>query len=97
MALLALLVVFIPRPERSEAGRQSQGSLWSESGYGFKYILQRPSLLGLQLVFFGINFTSTFVWVLMAPMILARIREVETRLPDHDAARAAEAVPAPAG
>jgi len=72
VALLALLVVFIPQPERSEAGRQGQGSLWSESGYGFKYILQRPSLLGLQLVFFGINFTSTFTWVLMAPMILAR-------------------------
>jgi len=33
----------------------------------------------------------------MAPMILARIREVETRLPDHDAPRAAEAVPAAAG
>ena len=72
VALLALLVVFIPQPERSEAGRLGQGSLWSESGYGFKYILQRPSLLGLQLVFFGINFTSTFTWVLMAPMILAR-------------------------
>jgi MFS family permease len=72
VALLALLVAFIPQPERTEAGRLGQGSLWSESGYGFKYILQRPSLLGLQLVFFGINFTSTFVWVLLAPMILAR-------------------------
>src|SRR3972149_6191475 len=72
VALLALLVVFIPQPERSEAGRQGQGGLWSESGYGFKYILQRPSLFGVQLVFFGINFTSTFTWVLMAPLVLAR-------------------------
>src|SRR3990172_5318866 len=46
-------------------------------------------VLGLQLVFFGTNLPSTFVWVRMAPMILSRIREVETLLPDHDAARAA--------
>ncbi len=72
VAVLALLLVVIPQPERTEAGRLGQGSLWSESVYGFSYILQRPSLLALQLIFFGINFTSTFVWVLMAPMILAR-------------------------
>lgn len=72
VAVSALLVVFIPQPERSEAGRLGQGSLWSESACGFRYILRRPSLLWLQLIFFGINFTSTFTWVLMAPMILAR-------------------------
>jgi DHA3 family macrolide efflux protein-like MFS transporter len=43
-----------------------------EALYGFKFILKRPSLLGLQLVFFAGNFLGTFMWTLMAPTILAR-------------------------
>lgn len=71
-AIAALLVVFIPQPEETESGREGRGSLWSESGYGFRYIFRRPSLLGLQLVFFAINFIATFSMTLMAPMVLAR-------------------------
>jgi predicted MFS family arabinose efflux permease len=56
----------------TEAGREGKGSLWQESLYGFRYILQRPSLLGLQLVFFGSNLTSAFAFTVMAPMILAQ-------------------------
>ncbi len=72
IAVAALLVVYVPQPERTDAGRAGQGSLWSESGYGFRYILARPSLLWLQLVFFAINFSGSIGFVLMAPMILAR-------------------------
>jgi MFS family permease len=71
-AIGTLLLVFIPQPEQTEAGREGQGSLWSEALYGFRYILARPSLLGLQLTFFGINLLSTFGWVLLAPLVLAR-------------------------
>ncbi len=71
-AIGALLFVRIPRPERSEAGRQGQGSLLQESAYGFRYIFARPSLLGLQLVFFAGNLFSALGWTLLAPMILAR-------------------------
>jgi len=71
-AISALLVIFIPPVPRSTAGAESQGSLLHEAWYGFAFILKRPSLLGLQLVFFFGNFLGSFMWVLMAPMILAR-------------------------
>jgi DHA3 family macrolide efflux protein-like MFS transporter len=71
-AVGALLFVHIPQPERTEAGQEAQGNLLKESAYGFRYIFARPSLLGLQLVFFAGNFFSALGWTLLAPMILAR-------------------------
>jgi len=72
IAVLALSLVTIPKPQETEAGRAGSGSLWKEAGYGFRYILDRPSLLGLLMVFFVINFSGSFGFVLLAPMILAR-------------------------
>jgi MFS family permease len=71
-AIAALLVIHVPQPAQTEAGRKGQGSLWKEAGYGFRYILERPSLLGLQLVFFVGNLMATFGFTLLAPMVLAR-------------------------
>lgn len=71
-AVGVLFFVHIPNPERTEAGRAGQGNLWRESAYGFEYILARPSLLGLQMVFFFINLVAMFAFVLTAPMVLAR-------------------------
>ncbi|MCA9925030.1 MAG: MFS transporter, partial [Anaerolineales bacterium] len=48
--------------------------------YGFRYILKRPSLLGLQLVFFGANFMSAIGFTLLAPMILSRTNNNELLL-----------------
>jgi hypothetical protein len=64
--------VFIPDPAETAAGRASRGGLLRESVFGFRYIVSRPSLLGLQLIFFGINLTVTLAMILFAPMILAR-------------------------
>jgi MFS family permease len=72
IAIGALLMVHIPQPQRTAAGRRGQGSLLQESGYGFRYIYERPSLLGLQLTFFSINLIATLSFVLLTPMILAR-------------------------
>ena len=72
IAIGSLLVVNIPNPKRTEAGAESQGSIWKESAYGFRYILARPSLLGLQLLFFGANFMSALGNTVFAPMILSR-------------------------
>jgi hypothetical protein len=71
-AVGALLFVQIPQPERTEAGRVGAGNLWIESGYGFRYILRRPSLLGLQLVFTVGNFFASLGFVLLPALILAR-------------------------
>ncbi|MAT97898.1 MAG: MFS transporter [Anaerolineaceae bacterium] len=72
VAIGALLLVHIPNPKRTEAGEESQGSIWKESAYGFRYILARPSLLGLQLLFFGANFMAALGGTVFAPMLLAR-------------------------
>jgi MFS family permease len=71
-AISALAVVHIPQPPVTEEGLAGRGSLWKESGYGFRYILQRRSLLGLQLVFLGVNLVGTFGMVVLQPMVLAR-------------------------
>lgn len=72
LAIGALFVVYIPQPPRTEEGKQSQGNVWKEAVYGFKYIFARPSLLGLQLIFFMGNLFSGIGFTLLAPMILAR-------------------------
>jgi MFS family permease len=72
VAVGALLMVHVPQPQTTEAGRKGKGSLWQESVYGFRYIFERPSLLGLQLVFLAINLIGTLALAVFAPMILAR-------------------------
>jgi len=72
VAIGALLLVHIPQPAVTEEGRKSKGSFWKESVYGFRYIVKRPSLLALQLIFFTVNLVVTFATTVMAPMLLAR-------------------------
>jgi DHA3 family macrolide efflux protein-like MFS transporter len=71
-AVLMLLLIHIPQPPISEAGRKGMGSIWKQSIYGFRYIYERSSLLGLQLVFFCINLFGSFGNTVVTPMILAR-------------------------
>ena len=72
LAIGALMIVHIPQPPRTEEGKQGEGSIWKEATYGFKYIFARPSLLGLQLIFFAGNLFSGIGFTLLAPMILSR-------------------------
>jgi len=72
IALMMLLMVVIPHPKVSAVGMESKGSLFKESLYGFQYILKRPSMLGLQLVFFFGNLLATIAYTQINPMILAR-------------------------
>lgn len=79
-AIGALLIVHIPQPEVSAIGKTSKGSLWQESLFGFSYILRRPSLLGMQLIFFGGNLVGSMAFAIMAPMILSRTSNSEATL-----------------
>jgi MFS family permease len=72
IAIAALAVVFIPQPLRTRDGQASQGAFLREAGFGFKYIFARPSLLGLQMVFFFGNLFSGIGYAVLAPMLLAR-------------------------
>jgi len=71
-AIGTLAFVHIPQPSATAEGQEGRGSLWQESAYGFRYILKRPSLLGLQLIFTPINLLGAFAFGVMRPMILAR-------------------------
>lgn len=72
LAIGALLIVHIPQPARTQEGLQAQGSVWKEALYGFKYIFERPGLLGLQLIFFVGNLFSGMSFTVLAPMVLLR-------------------------
>jgi MFS family permease len=71
-AIIALALVFIPQPVRTEEGKKGEGGFLKEAAYGFKYIFERPGLLGLQTVFLFGNLFAGIGFVLVAPMILAR-------------------------
>ncbi|HKY56131.1 MAG TPA: MFS transporter [Anaerolineales bacterium] len=72
LAIGALLIVHIPQPTRTVEGSQASGGMLKEAAYGFKYIFARPSLLGLQMIFFAGNLFAGIAFILLAPMILSR-------------------------
>jgi MFS transporter, DHA3 family, macrolide efflux protein len=72
LAITVLLFVYIPQPARTHKGTQSQGNMFREATFGFKYIFARPSLLGLQLVFFFGNLCMGIAFTVLTPMILLR-------------------------
>jgi len=72
LAVFVLFFVHIPQPPRTTEGEQAQGNIFKEAAYGFRYIFERPSLLGLQLVFFFGNLCFGIAATVLAPMILLR-------------------------
>ena len=72
VAIVILMFVFIPQPPRTQAGSQDQGNMFKEATFGFKYIFARPSLLGLQLIFFFGNLCMGIAFTVLAPMVLLR-------------------------
>jgi DHA3 family macrolide efflux protein-like MFS transporter len=72
LAILTLILVDIPQPVESDLGRQSKRSFRKDIAFGFKFILNRPSLRGLQSIWMVANLIGTATNVLIAAMILAR-------------------------
>jgi len=71
-AVIMLSLVHIPQPVRTVEGAQAQGHVLQEALFGFRYIFARPSLLGLQLVFFCGNLLLGIAFTVVAPMVLVR-------------------------
>lgn len=74
-ALGTLAWAYIPQPKKSadEEVNKAEGNLLQETLFGFKYIIARRGLLGVQMIFFLLNLFSTMGFTLLAPMILARM------------------------
>lgn len=70
VAVLTLLVVHVPKPAATAEGEASKGSIWKEAAFGWRYIVARPGLLGLLLVFAVFNLLSGINAPLIVPMIL---------------------------
>ena len=68
----ALLFVNIPPTPQTEEGNISHSGLFKEAMYGIKYILRRPGLFGVQLIFFfgnifsGIALSVTALYTMIA-------------------------------
>lgn len=69
MAILTLLLLPIPNPK---APLRPPSSLLEEALFGFRFILAKPPLLGLQLMFFGMNFLATLAVTVLPAMVLAK-------------------------
>ena len=69
-----LLFVHVPPPPKSVEGQQSHSKFLDEAFYGIKYILRRPNLLGLQLIFLTGNLFSGIALstAVLYPMVLLR-------------------------
>jgi MFS transporter, DHA3 family, macrolide efflux protein len=73
-SIAALSITDIPQTPQTLEGEKSHGVLWKELTFGFLYIVKRPGLLGLQLIFltgnlfFGIALSAAVFY----PMILLR-------------------------
>jgi DHA3 family macrolide efflux protein-like MFS transporter len=70
-AISVLLFVQIPRPEVTTEGKAGSGSLLQETAFGWKYIMARPGLAALMLLFALSSFTTEMTVVLFTPLILS--------------------------
>lgn len=71
-AIGALSIVLIPQPKKSSEAQLGQGNIFKEAVFGFRYIFDRRSLLGLLLFFICLNLVIGLSASLFAPFILSR-------------------------
>ncbi|MFN4074188.1 MAG: MFS transporter [Thermus sp.] len=76
-AILTLLLVPIPNPKASHGPRSP---LLEEALFGFRFILAKPPLFGLQLMFFGINLLTSLAVTVLPAMVLAKTSLSEAAL-----------------
>jgi MFS family permease len=79
-AVSILLLVRIPRASESNEGKRARGSMWRESSFGFRFLLERKPLMYLLMAFTTFNLMLTFAFSIRAPMILARTEANELLL-----------------
>jgi MFS transporter, DHA3 family, macrolide efflux protein len=70
VAIATLLLVRIPQPKGTPEEKAGKQPMLKEAVYGWKYIVARPGLFGLLLIFASTNFLSGLWNPLLGPMIL---------------------------
>lgn len=70
-AMVALSIVRFPVVPKSAEAQAKRGSILREAGYGWTYILERPSLRTHLFYFALLNLGLSYVWVLFPPLVLS--------------------------
>ncbi len=92
VAITALVLVYVPQPEKTVEGQAAEGNIFREALYGFRYIFDRRGLLGLLLFFICLNFVIGLSASLFAPFILSRTGNDSAALGAAESAAAIGAV-----
>ena len=77
VAMIVVFSVYIPRPEVTEEGLASRGTVWKEAFVGFQYLWERRTLMYLILYMTLINFLLSGTMGLGLPYLLARTNNDE--------------------
>lgn len=86
LGVLPLLFITLPRPEPSAAARP-QSDFRRDMSTGFRYIFARPGLVGLMVVYFGVNIAASLTYfAMLSPLVLARTGGDEIALANVQAA-----------
>lgn len=76
IAVVTLLIVKFPPTPKSQAGEEAKGTLWSESIYGFKYLLKRHGLMALLAFFAALNLAFGSI----GPIIIAYMLSIGSEI-----------------
>ncbi len=73
IGIIPLLFITIPIIVHSATENMPRRDFRNDLATGFRYIVERPGLLGLMGIYFGINLTAALTYyAILAPMVLAR-------------------------
>ncbi len=80
-AVVVVAAMHLSRPVQSAAGASARGLLGQEMSFGFRYIARHSGLLGILLIFSGVNlFAAITYFGVMPAMILSRTQGNEVAL-----------------
>jgi DHA3 family macrolide efflux protein-like MFS transporter len=73
VGVLPLIFITIPRPVSTETEKNTKRRMRDDVQFGFRYILTRPGLTGLLVIYLFINLIAALTWFgVLTPMVLAR-------------------------
>lgn len=70
-ALVTLILVHIPQPEKTKEEAKEKDSVWKDVSFGWRYLVDRPGLMGLIWYYALVNFFLNISAVMIGPLVLS--------------------------
>lgn len=70
-AVFTLILVKIPQPQKVQMEAKEKHSVWNDVAFGWRYLADRPGLMGLLWYFALVNFFLNISAVMIGPLVLA--------------------------